>query len=292
MRIDSGIDIQGRRGPLPRKPKTPQTPDAPRTPESPGMFSRAAKRNPDSHLEGGRSLGAKRTRPSPRRLRMERCNRICRERSGSNSLHGSYSSRHSSRPSDPTESERPTDANGLAMTTGIITSIPDDSLSNNTRNPVPVDYIPKQDQAAARREPLPHHLNKGGGDFHQYPSWEPARTKSSATSTVIRVQTHTLPLLALPILATPSTKQAFTPPSLLKRESPAFSLLTTRHEPRCRPTCKLRGSKIVCCAQDLHIPPMLDSPMSHNGVHSRSRDPTQPHLSIQRGSVHRNLQAM
>ncbi|KAL0262681.1 hypothetical protein SLS55_001651 [Diplodia seriata] len=58
------------------------------------------------------------------------------------------------------------------QTAGVLTSIPYDSVPPDGRSPISVDFLPKDQsaaQAAARREPLPHHLNKGGADFHQYP---------------------------------------------------------------------------------------------------------------------------
>ena len=55
----------------------------------------------------------------------------------------------------------------LQMQTGVITSIPYDSVNRDTRQPTQVYERPTD-----RREPLPHHLNKGGTDFHQYPPWD------------------------------------------------------------------------------------------------------------------------
>jgi len=52
------------------------------------------------------------------------------------------------------------------MHAGVITSIPYDSVPRDTKPPVHVD---NGDRPSSRRDPLPHHLNKGGGDFHQYP---------------------------------------------------------------------------------------------------------------------------
>ena len=97
--------------------------------------------------------------------------------SGANSANGSYSSRHSRRTSEPFNEDRGIDANGLAMAGGVITSIPYDSLSSTSRTPIPVDYLPRHDQAqqqhqSVRREPQPHHLNKTGVDYHQYPAWD------------------------------------------------------------------------------------------------------------------------
>ena len=92
---------------------------------------------------------------------------------------GSRTSRRTHRSSitSRSELERPgspeADPSGLSMTAGVITSIPYDSVTEDVRTPIPVDYLPRGDQKAVRREPLPHHLNKGGGDFHQYPAFNP-----------------------------------------------------------------------------------------------------------------------
>uniref|UniRef100_A0A8H7N3B2 Uncharacterized protein n=1 Tax=Bionectria ochroleuca TaxID=29856 RepID=A0A8H7N3B2_BIOOC len=53
---------------------------------------------------------------------------------------------------------------------GVLTSIPYDG----SQTPIAVEYLPKGDQVPVERSPLPHHLNKGGVDFHQYPSFDPA----------------------------------------------------------------------------------------------------------------------
>lgn len=95
---------------------------------------------------------------------------------------GSRSSRHT-RNSSVASIERPHsptgDQSGLAMMAGVITSIPYDSVMADSRSPIPVDYLPRGDQMPVRREPLPHHLNKGGGDYHQYPSFDPSTLASS-----------------------------------------------------------------------------------------------------------------
>lgn len=93
---------------------------------------------------------------------------------------GSRSSRHNRTSSAASIGGRPDspgamDHGGLAMMAGVITSIPYDSVEADGRSPIPVDYLPRGDQMPIRREPLPHHLNKGGGDFHQYPSFDPAK---------------------------------------------------------------------------------------------------------------------
>jgi cytokinesis protein len=90
------------------------------------------------------------------------------------SAHGSTSSRHSHKNSiyNDRPSSRGEDASGLGMNTGIITSIPYDSVAGGD-TPRPVDYLPHND-SGARRDLSPHHLNKGlgGSDFHQYPTIE------------------------------------------------------------------------------------------------------------------------
>ncbi|PHH69959.1 hypothetical protein CDD82_7418 [Ophiocordyceps australis] len=63
---------------------------------------------------------------------------------------------------------------GINNMAGVITSIPYESVPPASRSPIPVEYLPKADQMPVRRDPLPHHLNKGGVDFHQYPSFDPS----------------------------------------------------------------------------------------------------------------------
>ncbi|KAH8682965.1 hypothetical protein BGZ60DRAFT_524308 [Tricladium varicosporioides] len=90
---------------------------------------------------------------------------------------GSRTSRHT-RGSSIASIDRPdspgADQRGLNMMAGVITSIPYDSVAADSKSPIPVDYLPRSDQMPLRKEPLPHHLNKPGGDFHQYPSFDPA----------------------------------------------------------------------------------------------------------------------
>lgn len=90
---------------------------------------------------------------------------------------GSRSSRHSKRSSvqsvDCAAHDFGGDTSGVAPTAGVITSIPFDSMPSETRTPIAVDYLSKAD-ASPRREPSPHHLAKGFGDFHQYPTFNPA----------------------------------------------------------------------------------------------------------------------
>ncbi|KAI1497570.1 putative cytokinesis protein sepA [Biscogniauxia marginata] len=61
---------------------------------------------------------------------------------------------------------------GVNNTAGVITAISYDSTHPDSRSPIPVEYLPRNEQMPVRREPLPHQLNKGTGDFHQYPSFD------------------------------------------------------------------------------------------------------------------------
>lgn len=72
------------------------------------------------------------------------------------------------------------DALGLAMNAGPISSIPYDSTPQE-RLPIAVDRLPKSDRPSMSREPLPHHLNKGGGDFHQYPAVSSSSSRAPST---------------------------------------------------------------------------------------------------------------
>ncbi|KAF2218969.1 hypothetical protein BDZ85DRAFT_276593 [Elsinoe ampelina] len=86
----------------------------------------------------------------------------------------SHTSRHSRRNSGPVNGyERNSvyagEAMGLAMNAGPISSIPYDN-THQERAPIAVDRLPKPERPHNSRDPLPHHLNKGGGDFHQYPA--------------------------------------------------------------------------------------------------------------------------
>lgn len=99
--------------------------------------------------------------------------------SASSSASGSRSSRYSHRPSAPSvDLNNSEETLGLSMTAGVITSIPYDAASEG-KTPLPVDYLPKNDK---RKDPLPHHLNKNGTDFHQYPSWDPQNSQPNGSS--------------------------------------------------------------------------------------------------------------
>lgn len=92
--------------------------------------------------------------------------------SNSSSAAGSRSSRHSQKQSEGSlDMNYGEDSFGLSMPGGPISSIPYDSAADG-RAPISMEYLPKNDKSPHRREPLPHHLNKGGGDFHQYPAWD------------------------------------------------------------------------------------------------------------------------
>ncbi|KAL9028802.1 MAG: hypothetical protein Q9196_002885 [Gyalolechia fulgens] len=99
--------------------------------------------------------------------------------SGSSSANGSRSLRYSHRPSVDLSSNGE-DASGLSVTAGVITTIPYDAAADG-KTPIPVDYLPKND-SSPRKDPLPHHLNKNGADFHQYPSWDPQPSPMNGTS--------------------------------------------------------------------------------------------------------------
>ncbi|QIX01463.1 hypothetical protein AMS68_006980 [Peltaster fructicola] len=68
--------------------------------------------------------------------------------------------------------------NGIAMQAGVITSIPYDSVSRDTKAPI---LMNNGERPASRRDPLPHHLNKGGTDFHQYPAFDTLQTPRPST---------------------------------------------------------------------------------------------------------------
>ena len=103
--------------------------------------------------------------------------------SNTSSAAGSKSSRHSNRPSIvPADIDTGAEGSGLSMTAGVITSMPYESLAADNKTPIPVDYLPRNDQVSARKEPLPHHLNKGGGDYHQYPAWDGQNAPTNGSS--------------------------------------------------------------------------------------------------------------
>ncbi|KIX10539.1 uncharacterized protein Z518_01622 [Rhinocladiella mackenziei CBS 650.93] len=87
----------------------------------------------------------------------------------SNNTNGSWSSRHSKRESGASNDGQDADTSGLAMTAGVITSIPY-SATSGSQAPISVDYLPRDDQVPGRKEPQPHQLARGT-DFHQYPAF-------------------------------------------------------------------------------------------------------------------------
>lgn len=102
--------------------------------------------------------------------------------STTSSANGSRSSRYSHRSQLPSEeSGQDGDNLGLSMTAGVITSIPYDSVSPGGKTPISVDYLPKNDMSLTRTEPLPHHLGKGGKDYHQYPSFNPSEAANGSS---------------------------------------------------------------------------------------------------------------
>lgn len=89
------------------------------------------------------------------------------------------SSRHN-RDSSIVSVDRPNSAEGGGINemAGVFSTIPYDSTPNDRRSPIPIDYLPKGEQAPVRREPLPHQLNKATADFHQYPTFDPSSVPS------------------------------------------------------------------------------------------------------------------
>ncbi|KAF2734912.1 FH2-domain-containing protein [Polyplosphaeria fusca] len=95
---------------------------------------------------------------------------------------GSQSSRHSHRHSSSVASiDRPVSIAvepGMAMQAGVLSSMPYDPNSDGRPRTRHGD-----DATARMAEPLPHHLNKGGGDFHQYPTFAPPLPQNGYTNT-------------------------------------------------------------------------------------------------------------
>ncbi|KAF4616206.1 hypothetical protein G7Y89_g15200 [Cudoniella acicularis] len=126
------------------------------------FFSRSSKKDKRNVSDDGRYLGGELDKASV----------------------GSRTSRHT-RGSSIASVDRPdspgADQRGLNMMAGVITSIPYDSVAADSKSPIPVDYLPRADQMPLRKEPLPHHLNKVAGDFHQYPSIDPASLSNGSS---------------------------------------------------------------------------------------------------------------
>ncbi|KAJ5822866.1 Diaphanous autoregulatory [Penicillium robsamsonii] len=81
---------------------------------------------------------------------------------------GSRSSRYSKRSSiQSVDMTQDLDPSSIAHTSGVITSIPFESLPTDTRTPIPID---NSRPGSSRHEPSPNHLGKSGGDYHQYPT--------------------------------------------------------------------------------------------------------------------------
>ncbi|KAK6849947.1 cytokinesis protein [Apiospora arundinis] len=94
----------------------------------------------------------------------------------------SHQSRHV-RESSIVSVDRPsTPEMGINHMAGPITAIPYDTTHQDRRSPIPVEYLPRPDQMAQRREPLPHQLNKSTSDFHQYPSFDANQLANAAGS--------------------------------------------------------------------------------------------------------------
>ncbi|RDW89104.1 hypothetical protein BP6252_01136 [Coleophoma cylindrospora] len=130
---------------------------------SKSFFSRSSKKDKRNVSDEGKYLGGDLDKPASA---------------------GSRTSRHT-RGSSIASIDRPitpgADSSGIAMMSGVITSIPYESMPADSKTPIPVEYLPRGDQLPVRREPLPHHLNKGGGDFHQYPSFDPSASPNGSS---------------------------------------------------------------------------------------------------------------
>ncbi|KAI2615898.1 hypothetical protein GGR54DRAFT_254252 [Hypoxylon sp. NC1633] len=84
----------------------------------------------------------------------------------------SRASRHA-RDSSIISVDRPSSSEGgINNNAGVITAIPYDTTYADRRSPIPVDYLPRNEQMPVRRDPLPHQLNKATADFHQYPTFD------------------------------------------------------------------------------------------------------------------------
>ncbi|OCT54671.1 cytokinesis protein [Cladophialophora carrionii] len=87
----------------------------------------------------------------------------------SSNTNGSWGSRHSKRESVASNDGQDADTLGLNMTAGVITSIPYSATTSGGHAPVAIEYLPRDDQVPARKEPQPFQLARGS-DFHQYPA--------------------------------------------------------------------------------------------------------------------------
>lgn len=118
---------------------------------------------------GGKSFfGRKLHKDRPADLRVDNSSFV-----GPASAPGSRTSRYSNRES--VQSVDFCDADNTYLSSGMITAIPYDSVLADPKSPVPVDYLPKAEPHQRKDvAPQPHHLNKGGYDFHQYPVMQPS----------------------------------------------------------------------------------------------------------------------
>ncbi|KAI5918940.1 hypothetical protein F4810DRAFT_715040 [Camillea tinctor] len=96
------------------------------------------------------------------------------------SASGSRNSRHARDSSIASIDQPSSPEQGVNNTAGVITAIPYDNTHADQRSPIPVEYLPRNEQVPVRRDPLPHQLNKGTGDFHQYPSFDPSTLSAAA----------------------------------------------------------------------------------------------------------------
>lgn len=132
-----------------------------------GFFSRNKHRSDKRHTgsEEGRYLGSDHDAASIRASRHARDSSII----------------SIDRPSSP--------ETGINPNAGVITTISYDSTHADQRSPIPVEYLPRNEQMPVRRDPLPHQLNKATADFHQYPTFD-ANTLSSIAGSHLSSQSQ------------------------------------------------------------------------------------------------------
>ena len=141
--------------------------------------SQADKQSRQSSAGKGSFFGRKLHKDKPTDSRNEGSGGL--EGAAPANANGSWSSRHTKRASVASvDDQNDGDPSGLAVMSGVITSIPYDTTADS-RAPVAVDYLPNADKAPVHTQP--HHLNKGN-DFHQYPAWNGTMQPSGGSSSV------------------------------------------------------------------------------------------------------------
>lgn len=113
---------------------------------------------------------------------------------------------HHHRNSSTYSVDRADTPDSLNAAPGYLGAVPYETVRPDGR-PVPVDYLPNPEQQAARREPMPHQLNKNNYDFHQYPSFDPSAMPGATAShhSVARLPHHPAVNVAMASSSRPST---------------------------------------------------------------------------------------